>query len=165
MDLCGFGAEAGAWAGVAVPWGRQGQDRMLALWVVQLVVCNAAWHAKRKPPSSSSSFSLPTRLSCSSSGTSSGCRCARSSCCSCCCTLRLNSNRLLMPTILTNVDVGVGQTSIDARGVQKQKPKQTTAATTIKGRQGLEIDMYVSVCACTVNSHLHPHTRTRTHAV
>lgn len=60
--------------------------------------------------------------------------------------LRLNSNRLLMPTILTNVDVGVGQTSIDARGVQKQKPKQTTAATTIKGRQGLEIDMYVYKC-------------------
>lgn len=60
--------------------------------------------------------------------------------------LRLNSNRLLMPTILTNVDVGVGQTSIDARGVQKQKPKQTTAATTIKGRQGLEIDMYVCLC-------------------
>lgn len=60
--------------------------------------------------------------------------------------LRLNSNRLLMPTILTNVDVGVGQTSIDARGVQKQKTKQTTAATTIKGRQGLEIDMYVCMC-------------------
>lgn len=62
--------------------------------------------------------------------------------------LRLNSNRLLMQTTLTNVDVGVGQTSIDARGVQKQKPKQTTAATTIKGRQGLEIDMYVSVGVC-----------------
>lgn len=147
MDLCGFGAGAG----VAVPWGRQGQGRMLdALWVVQLVVRNAAWHAKRKPPSSSSSFALPTRLS------SRHREHHRAVAVPVpvpvvlvvfvVVLLRLNSNRLLMPTILTNVDVGVGQTSIDARGVQKQKPKQTTAATTIKGRQGLEIDMYVCLC-------------------
>lgn len=118
MDLCGFGAGAGE--GVAVPWGRQGQGRMLdALWVVQLVVRNAAWHAKRKPPSSSSSFALPTRLS------SRHREHHRAVAVPVpvpvvlvvfvVVLLRLNSNRLLMPTILTNV----GQTSIDARGVQK----------------------------------------------
>lgn len=151
MDLCGFGAGTGAVEGVAVPWGRQGQGRaecsMRFGW--------SNWWSAMQHGMQSASRRLPLPLSL---------------CLLDCLArhrehhravavpvpvpvvlvvfvvvlLRLNSNRLLMPTILTNVDVG--QTSIDARGVQKQKPKQTTAATTIKGRQGLEIDMYVCLC-------------------
>lgn len=141
MDLCGFGAGTGAVEGVAVPWGRQGQGRaecsMRFGWsnwwsAVQHGMQSASrCLARHREHHRAVAVPVPVPVVLVVFVVV---------------LLRLNSNRLLMPTILTNVDVGVGQTSIDARGVQKQKPKQTTAATTIKGRQGLEIDMYVCLC-------------------